>query len=72
MWSNPYWQPTWMTSVGRALYGKGVSVRALPVADLERLQRSLGDRQAYLVEYQDGHLLRVTPESVKLQLGRQE
>ncbi len=66
LWSNPYWQPTWMTSVGRALYGKGVSVRALPAADLARLRKSLDDREVYLVQYQDGHLTPVSPESVKL------
>jgi hypothetical protein len=43
-----------------------VSVRALPSADLARLQKSLDERQAYLVQYQDGHLTPVSPESVKL------
>jgi hypothetical protein len=66
LWSNPYWQPTWMTSVGRALYGKGVSVRALPSADLDRLRKSLNDQQAYLVQYRDGRLQSVSSESVKL------
>lgn len=60
MWSNPYWQPTWMTSVGRALYGKDVSVRAMPSGDIERLRDSLGD-PVYLVEYSDGQLRRVAP-----------
>jgi len=71
LWTNPYWQPTWMTSVGRALYGKDVSVRALPAADLARLQQSLGG-QVYLVRLEDGHLHTVTPASVLSSAGKQE
>lgn len=71
MWTNPYWQPTWMTSVGRALYGKDVSVRALPAADLARLQQSLGG-QMYLVRLEDGHLRVVTPASVLSPASKQE
>ena len=72
LWSNPYWQPTWMTSVGHALYGKGVTVRALPAADLARLQKSLDGRQVYLVQLDQGHLQAVSPESAKLQLSPKE
>ena len=61
---NPYWQPGWMLSVGRALYGKDVSVRAVTSADFERLQRSLSSAP-YLVELQQGRLERVTPAMVK-------
>ncbi len=71
LWTNPYWQPTWMTSVGRALYGKDVSVRALTSADLKRLQQSL-EGEPYLVELQDGHLHQVTPAAVFAQGGKQE
>jgi len=71
LWTNPYWQPTWMTSVGRALYGKDVRVRALPSADLARLQQSLvGD--IYMVQLQGGHLRAVTPASVISQAGKRE
>jgi hypothetical protein len=65
LWSNPFWQPTWMTSVGRALYGKDVSVRALPSDDLVRLRKSL-DGQLYVVQLDDGHLSAVSPQTVKL------
>jgi hypothetical protein len=65
LWTNPYWQPTWMTSVGHALYGKNVSVRALTSNDLAKLQRSYGDGQMYVVEFQDGHLLVVSPQAVR-------
>lgn len=64
LWSNPYWQPTWMTSVGRALWGKDVSVRALPASDFLRLRETLDDGPLYLVQYDDGHLWRVTPDTV--------
>ena len=65
LWSNPYWQPTWMTSVGHALYGKDVSVRALPSSDLVKLERSLTGKM-YLVELEDGHLTTVSPQTVQL------
>jgi hypothetical protein len=64
LWSNPFWQPTWMTSVGRALYGNDVAVRALSSPDLERLSASLDDDPLYLVQYTDGHLRRVSPATV--------
>jgi hypothetical protein len=60
MWTNAYWQPTWMTSVGHAVYGDDVSVRALPSDFFEAMRSSLG-HPVYLVEYQDGHLRRVSP-----------
>ena len=65
-WSNPYWQPTWLTSVGRALYGKDVAVRALPAADFEQLQKSLTG-PVYLVQLEDGHLIKASPASVQRQ-----
>lgn len=64
MWSNPYWQPTWMTSVGHALYGDDVALRAMPATELERLSDTLGD-PVYLVEYSNGHLRRVSWETVR-------
>jgi hypothetical protein len=70
-WTNPYWQPTWMTSVGRALYGRDVSVRALPPADFDRLADSL-DLPVYLVELRDGHLERATPAMVRSELQQQD
>ncbi|HYM15085.1 MAG TPA: hypothetical protein VEZ14_05960 [Dehalococcoidia bacterium] len=71
LWTNPLWQPTWMTSVGRALYGKDVSVRAYTAADLARLQRSL-EGEPYLVELQGGHLRQVTPAAVLARSGQRE
>lgn len=67
LWSNPYWQPTWMTSVGRALYGRDVSVRAYSSADLARLSATLDGASppAYVVRLEDGHLAPATPESVR-------
>ena len=65
LWSNPLWQPTWMTSVGHALYGRDVSVRALPSDDLARLEKSL-DGPLYVVQLEDGHLTQVPPHTVKL------
>ena len=65
LWSNPLWQPTWMTSVGHALYGKDVSVRALPTEDLARLEKSL-DGTLYVVQLEDGHLTVVPPHTVRL------
>ena len=55
LWSNPYWQPTWMTSVGHALYGKDVSVRALPTEHFDHLARSLNG-PAYVVRLEGGRL----------------
>ncbi|MBF6599612.1 MAG: phospholipid carrier-dependent glycosyltransferase [Dehalococcoidia bacterium] len=63
-WTNPYWQSGWMLSVGRALYGRDVAVRAVTSADFERLQRSLSG-VPYLVELKQGRLERVTPAMVK-------
>ncbi len=65
VWSNPYWQPTWMTSVGHALYGKNVSVRALPSGDLKRLEKTL-DGDPYVVQFEDGHLVAVSPQTAQL------
>jgi hypothetical protein len=53
-----------MTSVGHALYGDDVALRAMPAADLERLSDTLGD-PVYLVEYSNGHLRRVSWETVR-------
>ena len=64
LWTNAFWQPTWMTSVGRAVYGDDVTVRALPSDFFEAMRGSLDD-PVYLVEYQDGHLRRVSPDTVK-------
>lgn len=60
LWTNAFWQPTWMTSVGRALYGDDVAVRALPSDFMEVVRESLTG-PVYLVEYKDGHLRRVDP-----------
>ena len=60
LWTNAFWQPTWMTSVGRALYGDDVAVRALPSDFMEVVRGSLTG-PVYLVEYTDGHLRRVDP-----------
>jgi hypothetical protein len=67
LWTNAYWQPTWMTSVGRALYGKGVSVRALPEDQLEALQRTLSpEARVYYVRLEDGRLTRAVAPGVGL------
>lgn len=66
LWTNAYWQPTWMTSVGRAVYGDDVAVRALPSDFMERVRESLTD-PVYLVEYTDGHLRRVDPATATQQ-----
>jgi hypothetical protein len=67
LWTNAYWQPTWMTSVGRALYGKDVSVRALPEDQLTALQRTLApDAQVYYVRLEDGKLTRAVAPGVGL------
>jgi len=70
-WTNPYWQPGWMLSVGRALYGKDVAVRALTSADFVRLQDSLSGTPP-VVELIDGRLVRVTPAMVTGGAGRQD
>ncbi|MEX2245507.1 MAG: hypothetical protein WEC75_02380 [Dehalococcoidia bacterium] len=62
MWSNAYWQPTWLKSVGRALYGDGVTVQAIPTWEYERRQDSL-DGPVYLVRLKDGRLEPVTRET---------
>ncbi len=63
-WTNPFWQPGWMLSVGRALYGKDVAVRAVTSADFVRLRESLS-APLYVVELKQGRLERVTPAMVK-------
>jgi hypothetical protein len=60
MWSNPFWQPTWMTSVGQALYGEDVTVRALPSADLERMRANLDHDALFVQLTEDGTLRRVS------------
>jgi hypothetical protein len=65
IWTNAYWQPTWMTSVGRALFGKDVAVRALTTSDLEQLKKSLPTNDAYVVHVQDGRLLPIQPQSAR-------
>ncbi|MBI5290230.1 MAG: hypothetical protein HY873_14755 [Chloroflexi bacterium] len=63
-WSNPFWQPTWMTSVGIALYGPDVKVRALPATHFEALKKSLPNQTVfYVVELDDGHLVRVPDQT---------
>ncbi len=64
VWSNAYWQPTWMTSVGRALYGKDVSVRAYASGDIARLRDST-DGDMYLLLEKDGHLQPVNAGTVQ-------
>jgi hypothetical protein len=64
MWSNPYWQPTWMTSVGQALYGPRVKVRAMPATHLEAVMKTLpAGTDMYVVELDDGHLVKVSEET---------
>ena len=65
VWSNAYWQPTWMKSVGRALFGKGVSVQAMSSSDLKYLRRSLPADAEYVVQLQDGRLLPISPQSAR-------
>jgi hypothetical protein len=63
LWTNPFWQPTWLRSVGRALYGEDVAVRAIPSWALPPLLETL-DGGGYFVQYEDGHLRQVSPSSV--------
>jgi hypothetical protein len=64
MWTNPFWQPTWMTSVGRALYGEDVTVRAVSTRSLERMSGSLGE-DARLLYLSGDRLYPVTPDMVR-------
>jgi len=66
LWTNAFWQPTWMASVGRAVYGDDVAVRALPSDFMERVRESLTD-PVYLVEYADGRLRPVDPATATYQ-----
>ena len=54
-----------MTSVGHALYGKNVAVRALPSDDLERLEKTT-DATIYSVRLEEGHLVMVPAKTVTL------
>ena len=66
LWSNPFWQPTWMTSVGQALYGPDVRMRALPAGHLAALRKTLPrGTEMFVVELtDDGQLVRLPQESV--------
>jgi hypothetical protein len=66
MWTNPYWQPTWLTSVGNALYGDGVVVRAIPSRDLATLEDTI-EGEMLLAQYDGGHIRRVSPATVSSQ-----
>ena len=56
-------QPTWMTSVGEALYGADVKVRAMPAGHLEALMKTLpANTEMYVVELDDGRLVKVDEE----------
>jgi hypothetical protein len=66
LWTNPYWQPTWMTSVGHALYGKDVVVRAIPSRDLATLEETI-EGEMFLAQLDGGHLQRVSPVTVRQQ-----
>jgi hypothetical protein len=64
-WSNPFWQPTWMTSIGMALYGPDVRIRALPATHLVNVRKALpAGTELYVVELADGHLAKVPEPSV--------
>jgi hypothetical protein len=69
LWTNAYWQPNWMVSVGHALYGKDVSVQALPSAYLDKLRLSLASDRQYVVQLESGRLQPATPQSVSLPPG---
>jgi hypothetical protein len=60
MWSNGFWQPTWMTSIGRALYGRDVKLRALTSADAERIKRNVDPDRALFVRLVRGRLVKVS------------
>lgn len=66
LWSNPFWQPTWMTSIGMALYGPDVRVRAMPETHLEALKKTLpGGTELFVVVLgDDGHLVKMPAENV--------
>ena len=64
VWTNAFWQATWMPSIGRALWGQDRAVRALPAAFIEPVTRNL-DPNVYLVlEYKDGELRKSSAASV--------
>ncbi len=63
LWTNAFWQPTWMASVGRALYGEDVRVRAVSTPIWEGMQAGMTE-PVYLVEYSGGHLRRVASATV--------
>jgi hypothetical protein len=66
LWSNPFWQPTWMTSIGMALYGPDVRIRAMPETHLEALKKTLpGGTELFVVVLDDdGHLVKMPQENV--------
>lgn len=66
MWTNPYWQPTWLTSVGNALYGEDVVVRAIPSRDLAALEDTI-EGEMLVAQYDGGHIRRVSPATVSSQ-----
>jgi hypothetical protein len=63
LWTNPYWQPTWLTSVGNALYGEGVVVRAIPSRDLATLEDTI-EGEFFLAQYDGERITRVVAETV--------
>lgn len=67
-WTNAFWQPTWMASVGRALYGEHVTVRALPPDFFEAMRGSLPE-PVYAVELKDGHLRVLSDHSTTPETG---
>jgi hypothetical protein len=69
LWTYGLWQPTWLPSVGRALYGQDVSVQAYTPADFVRLSDSLSDAP-YVVELRGERLVPVTPEVVRSEVGQ--
>jgi hypothetical protein len=56
VWTNAFWQPTWMASVGRALYGEDVAVRALPSDFFEAMRGTIPEPVYAVRRTRDGHL----------------
>jgi len=64
IWSNAFWQATWMPSVGRALWGEDRAVHALPAEFIGPVTRNLDPTMYLVVEYRDGEFRKSSAASV--------
>jgi hypothetical protein len=68
VWTNPYWQPAWMTSIGVVLYGDEVSLRAIASWMIPLVEPNL-DASVYLLQYRDGRLRPASPALLRTPPG---